>query len=514
MSGQEVCIIVIPNDFPKNDDEDHDINVNQEQETSQGTSGDGKGQSKESEKSNDDSSPMTVRPTNDQRPQKVRKRNSTTPSSSDANHSEEYPCEQCEQSLASRFLHHTIPKLNLRDTIWIPTNDNKSLFILCYTQLGPQSDGILNELRQAEIGIRAGTKVFVVPLSCALGIEQVAKKQKTIDVSDATKNKDTEEDSEDEDENADFSNDRPSHVFIKSIRARLTVQKIIGSIRNKSIFTFDYVFFCILASMISGLGLLEDNTVILVASMLVSPLMAPIMGFLIGVRIREKKLWVAGLVSESAGIIISVLTGFVLGLCTTWSETKWGSSESFPTNEMRTRGDYRRLWSGALIALPSGAAAALSILGGNFGSLVGVAISASLLPPAVNSGLLFSYSILATSNSHIGVHSSKEGNGTETFDSLETLVNCTKYVDNDYLPLYSCNMAREAAQLAIYSLVVTLINIACICMTALMVLLIKKVAPVISDDEVVKLWHSDLKEVGVGSDKKSNKKVKGRNTNE
>ena len=44
----------------------------------------------------------------------------------------------------------------------------------------------------------------------------------------------------------------------------------------------------------------------------------------------------------------------------------------------------RSLWVGILIALPSGAGVALSILGGNTGSLVGVAISASLLPPAVN----------------------------------------------------------------------------------------------------------------------------------
>ena len=44
----------------------------------------------------------------------------------------------------------------------------------------------------------------------------------------------------------------------------------------------------------------------------------------------------------------------------------------------------RSLWVGILIALPSGAGVALAILGGNTGSLVGVAISASLLPPLVN----------------------------------------------------------------------------------------------------------------------------------
>lgn len=39
---------------------------------------------------------------------------------------------------------------------------------------------------------------------------------------------------------------------------------------------------------------------------------------------------------------------------------------------------------GALTAIASGAAVAIAILGENVGSLVGVAISASLLPPAVN----------------------------------------------------------------------------------------------------------------------------------
>jgi uncharacterized membrane protein len=37
-----------------------------------------------------------------------------------------------------------------------------------------------------------------------------------------------------------------------------------------------------------------------------------------------------------------------------------------------------------MITVPSGAAVAIAVLGENFGSLVGVAISASLLPPSVN----------------------------------------------------------------------------------------------------------------------------------
>lgn len=118
------------------------------------------------------------------------------------------------------------------------------------------------------------------------------------------------------------------------------------------------------------------------------------------------------------------------------------------------------------------------------GSLVGVAISASLLPPAANTGLLFGYSLLAACRSDIGRHSTKHLNGTTTFNSLPTLVNCTAFVDNDYLPLYSCDMSREAAQLAVYSLIITLINIVCIGLMAVVVLKIKQVVPIIPDDEI------------------------------
>jgi hypothetical protein len=45
-------------------------------------------------------------------------------------------------------------------------------------------------------------------------------------------------------------------------------------------------------------------------------------------------------------------------------------------------------------------------------------------------------------------------------------------------------MAREAAQLAVYSFIITLINIICICLMALVVLLIKKVVPIIPDNEI------------------------------
>ena len=61
---------------------------------------------------------------------------------------------------------------------------------------------------------------------------------------------------------------------------------------------------------------------------------------------------------------------------------------------MMVRGDYKDMPLDVLIAILSGAGAALSVLGNNTASMVGVAISASLLPPAVNAGLLWAVAIL------------------------------------------------------------------------------------------------------------------------
>ncbi|CAF4582900.1 unnamed protein product [Rotaria sp. Silwood1] len=127
--------------------------------------------------------------------------------------------------------------------------------------------------------------------------------------------------------------------------------------------------------MLAGVGLLENSSVTIVASMLVSPLMNPIMGIVFGLSVREHSLWQRGIRNELIGLTLCILWGFIIGLCTTHAETRWGSSTSFPTSEMKTRGDLKRLWVGVLIALPSGAGVALSVLGGNTGSLVGVAIS-------------------------------------------------------------------------------------------------------------------------------------------
>lgn len=113
---------------------------------------------------------------------------------------------------------------------------------------------ILEQLRRAEIGIRPGSKVFILPLSCALGIDYLASSSTPTMVEIKGPTDEPKEPTSEESEK--------SHgEFKRSIRARLTVLQVVNAIRGQTLFSFDFLLLTILASIIALLGLLEDNPV-------------------------------------------------------------------------------------------------------------------------------------------------------------------------------------------------------------------------------------------------------------
>lgn len=90
----------------------------------------------------------------------------------------------------------------------------------------------------------------------------------------------------------------------------------------------------------------------------------------------------------------------------------------------------------------------LAILGGNVGSLVGVAVSASLLPPAVNAGVLWALAILYKYHEHN--------------EALYGTVITTNY--------YSNHQSLELAVYATISMLLTVVNIICILVMGVLIL--------------------------------------------
>lgn len=104
-----------------------------------------------------------------------------------------------------------------------------------------------------------------------------------------------------------------------------------------------------------------------------------------GASICDWRLFRKSLYTETVSLLFCILIGFLVG-CVTGPT---GISSDWPTEEMAVRGTTENLYVALPIAFVSGLGVAVSILDDQTASLVGVAISASLLPPAVNAGLLW-----------------------------------------------------------------------------------------------------------------------------
>ena len=262
------------------------------------------------------------------------------------------------------------------------------------------------------------------------------------------------------------------------------MSEVIARIKSGSEFSFDFLLLLVLAGMIAFMGLLENSSVVLVASMLVSPLMGPILAGIFGGAIQDNTLTWSGIRHEVYALFICIFIGFFFGLLICpWAEA-YGVSQ-WPTQEMISRGELRALWVGVLIAVPSGAGVALSVLGGNAGSLVGVAISASLLPPAVNAGLFWALSlvlVITGPESHALFHGFGQETDPETNETISL-----------YKPRYSDNLPMESFYLGLTSLALTLINILCIIITGVLILKLKEVTPEKIPQKFAHFWKEDIK---------------------
>uniref|UniRef100_A0A6P4ER69 Uncharacterized protein LOC108042124 n=1 Tax=Drosophila rhopaloa TaxID=1041015 RepID=A0A6P4ER69_DRORH len=258
------------------------------------------------------------------------------------------------------------------------------------------------------------------------------------------------------------------HSFMDSVRCRLNVNQVVRQVRRDATLTFDFVVLLMAAALLSCVGLVENSFLFLSSSMLISPLMGPIIAAIFGSVIGDRELRWLGLKNELLGIAVSVAIGFFFGAIVCGFGHFFAISTGL-TEEIVSRCDTHSLAIGVCTALASGAAGAIAVLGGNTGSLVGVAISASLLPPAVNAGLLWALAI--------GCHFLPADH--ELLTSLE------KH------RAYSAQLSVELLVCAAVSMALTLLNIVCVWVMGVVVLRIKEVAPAVQRHQ--QFWRHDVR---------------------
>lgn len=180
----------------------------------------------------------------------------------------------------------------------------------------------------------------------------------------------------------------------RTIRAwmgkRMSVEEIRSAIIGGTNITFNFITMLVAGSIISAVGLATDSAIMVVASMLISPLMGPILAFTFGAAAGDRQMMWKGFRNELISCAIVLVCGLVLGVLF----APFGKEYRFPTNEMAGRGTISNIKMGLFFAVASGLVAGVSVTGGGINALVGVAISASLLPPVVNSGMMISYAYM------------------------------------------------------------------------------------------------------------------------
>ena len=132
-----------------------------------------------------------------------------------------------------------------------------------------------------------------------------------------------------------------------------------------------------LSVVVAAVGLLQNNIAVIIGAMVIAPLLAPNVTLSLSTTLADTKLALKALKALTLGLIIALGLSFVLGI---FIHVDPELSEI----ALRTNvgiGDV-------IVGLAAGAAAALFFGKGMGTALVGVMVSAAILPPMVVSGLL------------------------------------------------------------------------------------------------------------------------------
>lgn len=170
-------------------------------------------------------------------------------------------------------------------------------------------------------------------------------------------------------------------------------EEIFANIGEISGLSFSYILMNILAAALATFGLINNDVVVIISSMIVAPLLGPIVLTSLGLLSLETTSFVRkGLFAEFTGIMATIGLGALIGFV-------FNQVEEIDLNAVDAGGDY--IYSEVLnrtaltvptisLALLGGLAAGIIVARGLDVSIVGVAIAASLCPPAATIGILSS----------------------------------------------------------------------------------------------------------------------------
>ncbi|MCY3413681.1 MAG: TIGR00341 family protein [Candidatus Heimdallarchaeota archaeon] len=158
------------------------------------------------------------------------------------------------------------------------------------------------------------------------------------------------------------------------------VEEIVANIAGSAVLSGEYLSLVILSAILASFGLLSNSVVIIIGAMIVAPLLGPVALTSLGILVPGRGLFRKGITAEIVGILLTIAIGMLIGFIIRIED----SDVNF---EMLSRAKDANALYTIIFAITSGLAAGLIISKGQSLSMVGVAIAASLAPPAADIGL-------------------------------------------------------------------------------------------------------------------------------
>ncbi len=185
--------------------------------------------------------------------------------------------------------------------------------------------------------------------------------------------------SEEDQENNNTEKKDPENPWDKPLQGvRVSREELYSDIADGVSLSGVYLMMVVLSTIVAALGLLRDNTAVVIGAMVIAPLLAPNVGLALSVSLADLKLGLKSLKTGFSGLSLALFLSVVMGLFV-------NVGDSSTQILLRTEVHY----SDIALALASGSAGVLAYTLGMSAAVIGVMVAVALLPPLVAAGLLF-----------------------------------------------------------------------------------------------------------------------------
>lgn len=157
-------------------------------------------------------------------------------------------------------------------------------------------------------------------------------------------------------------------------------EAIYHDIKKNARLDLNFFILVFLSTIVAAIGLLESNVAVVIGAMVIAPLLGPNLALSLGTALGDLSLVRRAAITLLTGILFAIVISIAIGAL-------WLNDLHSTELMSRTVVGFETV----VLALASGAAAALSMSTGLSSVLVGVMVAVALLPPAAAIGLMIGY---------------------------------------------------------------------------------------------------------------------------